>query len=163
MQAQYLENIALIKSIPREIIERYQSALYNAVANFDSGAINKLARQIGQISARRAKTIARDQTAKAIESFSNARARDLGFTHYQWQTSRDERVSTGVGGHRQLDGRIFAYDSPSAVIDSYSNKGHPAQRVNCRCIAIPIQLLANQELRLIKDSTSGDYYEVLQK
>lgn len=163
IQAQYLENIALIKSIPSDIIERYQSALYNAVANFDSGEINKLAKQIGQISTRRAKTIARDQTAKAIESFSNARARDLGFTHYQWLTSKDERVSKGKGGHRQLDGRIYSYDSASAIIDSYENKGHPAQRVNCRCIAIPIQLLPNQELRLIKDSTSGDYYELLQK
>lgn len=163
MQAQYLENIALIKSIPRDIIKRYQSALYNAVANFDSGEINKLAKQIGQISTRRAKTIARDQTAKAIESFSNARARDLGFTHYQWLTSKDERVSKAKGGHRQLDGRIYSYDSASAIIDSYENKGHPAQRVNCRCIAIPIQLLPNQELRLIKDSISGDYYELLQK
>lgn len=163
MQAQYLENIALIKSIPHEIISRYQSAFYNAVANFNAGAINKLAKQIGQISLRRAEIIARDQTSKAIESFSMARARDLGFTHYQWQTSRDERVSKGKGGHKQLDGRIYAYDSPSAIIDSYNNKGHPAQRVNCRCVAVAIQLLSNEELKLIKDSTNGDYYELLKK
>lgn len=162
VKSSYLENVYLIKSIPNEIIMRYEGAFYNVVASFDSASLNKLVKTISGISDRRARTIARDQTAKAIEKFSIARSQDLGFDYYQWQTAEDERVSTGKGGHRQLNGRIYRYDTPTAVIDSYGNKGHTAQRVNCRCIQLPVIIKPNQKARLVRDSQSGDYYEIVE-
>lgn len=162
VKASYLENLYLIKSIPSEIIMRYEGALYNTIAGYDSASLNKLAKTIGGISDRRARTIAIDQTNKAIEKFSIARSQDLGFEYYQWQTAEDERVSTGKGGHRQLNGRIYRYDTPTAVIDSYGNKGHTAQRVRCRCIQLPVIIKPNQKARLVRDSQSGDYYEIVE-
>ena len=163
LKASYLQNIALIKSIPSEIIRRYESAFYNSVASFDSSSIEKLAKNISHISNNRAKFIARDQTSKAIESFSMARANQLGFEFYEWQTSEDERVSSGKGGHRQLNGRLYRYDEPSAIIDSYGNKGHPTQRPNCRCVSVAVMLKPNQSVELVKDSVSGDYYRIVEK
>ena len=163
LKATYLQNIALIKSIPNEIIRRYESAFYNSVASFDSSSIEKLAKNISHISNNRAKFIARDQTSKAIESFSMARANQLGFEFYEWQTSEDERVSTGKGGHRQLNGRLYRYDEPSAIIDSYGNKGHPTQRPNCRCVSVAVIIKPNQSVELVKDSVSGDYYKIIEK
>lgn len=162
VKSSYLENLYLIKSIPNEIIMRYEGAFYNVLASFDSSTLEKLAKTIGGISDRRAKLIARDQTAKAIEKFSIARAQDLGFDYYQWQTADDERVSKGYGGHRQLNGRIYRYDTPTAIIDSYGHKGHTAQRVNCRCIQLPVIIKPNQKAKLIRDSQSGDYYEIVE-
>ncbi len=155
--------ISLIKSIPAEAIERYKNVFYNAVGNFDREAIKKQALTISGISNRRAKTIARDQVAKAINEYQMGRSKQLGFEYYEWSTSNDERVSTGKGGHKQLNGRIYRYDTPTAIIDSYGNKGHCSDRVNCRCVPIPVMLQANQDVKLIRDSQNGDYYKIIEK
>lgn len=161
-KASILEQIALIKSIPREILRRYEGSLYANVDNFDMQAIYKQLRTIKGISNRRAKTIARDQTAKAIETYQNAKCQQLGFEYYVWSTAGDERVSKGYGGHRILNDRIYRYDTPTAIIDSYGNIGHCSQRVNCRCLAIPLILQPNQKLKKIKDTQAGDYYILIE-
>ena len=160
LNAIYNRNLALIESIPQEIINRYRNAFLNSVNNYDREQMLKLARQYQGISNRRAKMIARDQTQKAVSDFTQARSRQLGFTHYKWVTSRDERVSEE---HKHLDGRIYAYDNPTAIIDKYGNVGNPSQRVNCRCVCVSVILEHNQELKLIKDGKYGDYYVIKEK
>ncbi|HFW6576139.1 TPA: phage minor head protein [Campylobacter jejuni] len=163
LQAIYEKNYELIKTIPSEIIERYRSAFLNNIGSFDREAIYKQAKTFQGISNRRAKTIARDQTQKAVSGYTQARAQQLGFEYYQWVTAGDERVSTGKGGHRTLNGRIYKYSEPSAIVDSYGNKGHPSTRVNCRCTQVSIIQQPNQEFKLIKDSVAGDYYILVEK
>lgn len=163
LNAVYERNYNLIKTIPQDIKERFESVFLNNVNNFDQEAIFKQVETIDGISKRRAKTIARDQVQKAIGEYHATREQALGFEYYMWQTSRDEKVSTGKGGHRQLEGRIYRYDTPSAVIDSYGNIGHPSQRVNCRCRRKAVILKPNQEVKLISDGTSGDYYIIVEK
>lgn len=163
LQSMLLQNLSLIKSIPQEIIKKHEIVLYNAVNNFDKQNLAKQLKNISSIENNRIKLIARDQIAKAIESYSSARAQDLGFDYYVWNTSKDERVSKGEGGHNKLEGRIYAYNTPTAIIDSKGTKGHPAQRVNCRCVATALFLEPNQELKLVRDSEAGDYYEISKK
>lgn len=163
LNAVYERNYNLIKTIPQDIKERFESVFLNNVNNFDQEAIFKQVETIDGISKRRAKTIARDQVQKAIGEYHATREQSLGFEYYMWQTSKDERVSTGKGGHRQLEGRIYRYDTPSAVIDSYGNIGHPSQRVNCRCRRKAVILKPNQEVKLISDGASGDYYIIVEK
>lgn len=163
LNANILQNIALIKSIPRDIIEKYQVLLYNNITDFDLQATQKTITTFANTTLRRVKTIARDQTAKAIENYAMVRSQDLGFEYYIWQTAKDERVSKGKGGHNQLEGRIYRYDTPTAVIDSYGNKGHCSQRVNCRCVSSPLFLEPNQTLKLVRDSNAGDYYVLVKK
>lgn len=160
LNAIYSRNLALIQSIPQEIINRYRNAFLNSVNNFDREQMYKLAKQYQLISLRRARTIARDQTQKAVSDFTQARSQQLGFTHYRWVTSRDERVSQE---HKHLEGRIYAYDNPTAYIDKNKNIGHPSQRVNCRCHAVSVILEPNQELKLVKDANHGDYYVIRAK
>ena len=159
----YERNLYLIKSIPTDIIDRYRQGFLSASESFDREKFAKLAVEYGEVSKRRAKFIARDQTAKAISSYNQARAESLGFKYFVWQTSKDERVSTGKGGHAQLDGRIFAYDNPTAVIDSYGHTGGVGVRPNCRCTAIPIIPSFTQELKKVKDSQNGDYFILVEK
>ena len=163
LNANILQNIALIKTIPRDIIEKYQVLLYNNITDFDLQATQKTITTFANTTLRRAKTIARDQTAKAIENYAMSRSQDLGFEYYIWQTAKDERVSKGKGGRNQLEGRIYRYDTPTAVIDSYGNKGHCSQRVNCRCVSSPLFLEPNQTLKLVRDSNAGDYYVLVKK
>lgn len=160
MNAILERNIALIKTIPNEIIERYRSEILNNVANLDREALVKTFKSFEGISDRRARTIARDQTQKAISELQNAKARQLGFEYYIWHTAQDSRVSDE---HKRLEGRIYSYANPTAVIDSYGNVGHTSTRVNCRCYSEPIMLEPTQELVLKKDARSGDYYEIRKK
>lgn len=155
------EYLSLIKRIPQDIIQRSRVTLLHAVGAFDRGAIVAELHRISEATDRRIRLIARDQTAKATEAYSRARALDSNFTHYTWKTSHDERVSTGKGGHEQLDNRIYSYTDPTAIIDAYGMIGHPAQRPNCRCHGSPLFLKVGQELKLIKDKKNGDYYEII--
>ncbi len=163
LSAIYEQNLGLIKTIPRDIIERYKETLLNKIGTFDREALEKQAKTISGISKRRAKLIARDQTQKAVSNYQSARAEALGFEYYMWQTAQDERVSKGKGGHRQLNGRIYKYSEPTAIIDTYGNKGKPSERVNCRCVALSLYLEQDETLKLVKDSEAGDYYKIVKK
>lgn len=174
-KARINENIALIKSIPKEQILRYESILYNAVSDFDNQkltaelqkmkieAVEKKLKNADKITENRIKTIARDQTKKATEALSQARAQSSGFEYYIWITANDERVSTGKGGHKYLDGRIYKYGENTAIIDSYGNVGTCGERVNCRCTSGAVYLMPNETLELVKDSEHGDFYRIIQK
>ena len=157
------EQLSLIKSVPLELKNKYEVIFYNAVSNFDLEAITNQLKELKIITNKRIKTIARDQVSKAIESYTEARIQQLGFDYYVWATSKDERVSTGRGGHKYLDGRIYKYDNPTAIIDSKGNIGHPARRVNCRCVSLALILKENEGLKKIKDNKHGDYYVIINK
>lgn len=163
LQAIYEKNYSLIKSLPSEIIERYRSAFLNNIGSFDREEIFKQAKIFNGISTRKARTIARDQTQKAVSGYTQARAQQLGFEYYQWVTAGDERVSTGKGGHHNLNNRIYKYSDPTAIIDSYGTKGHPSTRVNCRCVQVSIIPQVGQDFKLIKDGVAGDYYIIVEK
>ena len=160
MNAIIERNASLIKTIPNEIIERYRSEVLNNVANLNQEALINTFKTFKGISYRRAKTIARDQTQKAINDLQNAKAQQLGFNYYIWHTAQDSRVSDE---HKRLEGRIYSFANPTAVIDAYGNVGHTSTRTNCRCYAEPILLEPNQELVLKKDSKAGDYYEIRER
>ena len=154
----YNSILDLIVSIPSQIVGSYKQELLNGVGDFNRERIAQIAENIGGVSRRKAELIARDQTHKATTNYAMARASSLGFDYYVWDTSHDERVSTGKGGHRQLQGRIYRYDKDTAIVDSYGNVGHCGSRVNCRCVPLTLMLEPNQKLKLVKDSYAGDYY-----
>lgn len=156
----YNSILDLIVSIPSQIVGSYKQELLNGVGDFNRERIAQIAENIGGVSRRKAKLIARDQTHKATTNYAMARASSLGFDYYVWDTSHDERVSTGKGGHKQLQGRIYRYDKDTAIVDSYGNVGHCGSRVNCRCVPLTLMLEPNQKLKLVKDSYAGDYYVI---
>lgn len=160
LNAIYQRNYNLIKTIPQDIKERFESVFLNNVNNFDQEAILKQVSTIDGISKRRAETIARDQVNKAIGEFHATREQALGFEYYMWQTSRDSRVSKE---HKELEGKLYRYDTATAIIDSYGNLGHPSQRVNCRCRRRAVIIKPNQEVKLVRDSLHGDYYVIVEK
>lgn len=156
----YNSILDLIVSIPSQIVGSYKQELLNGVGDFNRERIAQIAENIGGVSRRKAELIARDQTHKATTNYAMARASSLGFDYYVWNTSHDERVSTGKGGHKQLQGRIYRYDKDTAIVDSYGNVGHCGSRVNCRCVPLTLMLEPNQKLKLVKDAYAGDYYVI---
>ena len=121
-------NVALIKDIPEQYLEKIQAAVYEAMA--EGLRYEDLAKEIehvGEVTESRAKLIARDQIGKLNSDFSRVRQTDLGIEEYEWSTSGDERVRDE---HAELNGETFRWDSSPP-------DGHPGEAVNCRCVAIP--------------------------
>lgn len=152
------ENINLIKTIPTGILTKYDTIFKQSILSFDKNSLVNQLKKLGKVNENRAEIIARDQTSKALERYHMSRAEGLGFEYYVWSTSKDERVSKGEGGHRILEGRIYKYNHPTAVIDTNGTIGIPSQRVNCRCMALPLITEPTDRLVLKKDSKNGDYY-----
>ena len=112
----------------------------------------------------RAVFIARDQVHKATESFKQVQNTALGIEYYEWLTADDERVSDGIGGHKQNNHRIFKYGSNEAIISHSAKRGFyygkPGDRPNCRCIAVGVIPDTNEE---IKKSPDGYGYILVKK
>ena len=87
------------------------------------------------VTKRKAQFLARQETSLLVSKFREERYKDVGLVEYEWSTGGDERVRKD---HKDLDGRIFRYDSPPIVDRATGRRGNPGEDFNCRCIAIPV-------------------------
>lgn len=105
------------------------------------------------ISYRRARIIARDQTAKLNSSLTQGRMTDAGLETYIWDTAQDERVRGDPSGlypkalpsHFVMQGKICRWDDPTVWLENgewVKRAGeapyfHPGMAIMCRCVAVP--------------------------
>lgn len=164
MQAVVSENLALIKSIPQEVLKDMQVALSQGIISGNQKELIKNLKRIKGVSKDRAVFIARDQIHKAVESFKQVQNTALGIEYYEWLTADDERVSSGIGGHAQNNHRIFKYGSNEAIISHSAKRGFyygkPGDRPNCRCIAVGVILDIDEK---IVKSPDGYGYVIVKK
>lgn len=125
------ENVALIRSIPEDYFDRIERLVYESVIQGRKSASSMIEelRELGAQSDRRARFIARDQTAKLNAAMNRERNQALGITEYVWKTVRDERVRES---HAKKHGQRFRWDDPPA------DTGHPGEDYQCRCVAEPV-------------------------
>lgn len=122
-------NVALIKGLTDDVERRVRETVYRNASQGNSVKTLRQELTTGfQISQRRAKTIARDQTAKFNAEMTKARQTQIGVTKYEWVTSADERVRPT---HRNFNGQTFTWKTGSP-------EGHPGEPINCRCVAVGI-------------------------
>lgn len=136
------QNAQLIRSLPNQEIDRVAQIVERGLQ--EGKTYSDIAKELKKsyaISDRRAKLIARDQTAKLNASLTMLRQKEIGVSEYRWQTSGDERVRKS---HSVLDGKLCRWDDPTVFLDEKSGKWvkrstiggdpeHPRQAVNCRC------------------------------
>jgi SPP1 gp7 family putative phage head morphogenesis protein len=131
------EQTELITSLPREAAERVQRITREAL--FNGKRSSELIAEIqasGAVAYSRAKLIARTEVAKTASNLVEARARDIGSTHYVWRTARDADVRPG---HKKMEGKVCEWANPPAVEENDTlMHHHPGQIWNCRCWAEPI-------------------------
>jgi hypothetical protein len=105
------------------------------------------------ISYRRARIIARDQTAKLNSSLTQGRMADAGLETYIWDTAQDERVrgnptglyANAIPSHFIMQGKLCRWDDPSVWFENgewVKRPGdapyfHPGMAIMCRCVALP--------------------------
>ncbi len=83
----------------------------------------------------KAKFLARQETSLLMSKMRQQRYQDIGSRKYRWSTSKDERVRHD---HRELQGKVYAWDSPPVVDHRTGRRANPGEDFNCRCVAIPI-------------------------
>lgn len=136
-------NVGLIENTTLQTLNNIENIIYDGVTTGQTWwtVANDLSNQ-NHISKDRIRRIARDQTGKANEALNELAQQSAGIEYFEWRTAEDERVSTGYGGHKKLDGKIYKWGDVSnyPIIDSYGHRGLPHERVNCRCTALAVIL-----------------------
>lgn len=139
------QNSQLITKMTNEELERVSGVVERGLADGKTYTdVQKEIKQTFGISDRKAKLIARDQTAKLNGNLTRLRQESVGVSNYTWQTSGDERVRNS---HAVLDGLTCRWDDPTVYLDEKSGKWrkrksiggtevHPREAINCRCEAI---------------------------
>lgn len=133
------QNAQLITSIASQHLDAISQIVYsNVMAGNRPSAIEKAIQEYG-VTKRRAKLIARDQTAKVLSTISRAKMQDAGFKYFQWDTSHDSRVRPS---HREVQNRktpygvgVYRWDDLPIVDGEKTSPGMPIQ---CRCVALPV-------------------------
>lgn len=123
------ENIALIKSVGVEYLDKVRSAVWRSVKNgYDmEGLIGQL-KHIDGVTARRAENIAKDQVAKYNQAVEDARAKELGITRAIWLHSSASKVPRP--DHVAANGTEYDIEKGCYISGEYIK---PAQLINCHC------------------------------
>lgn len=127
--------VELIQSLPLHAAERVHEITTEALMSGRRAAdISKELLELGPITERRARLIARTEVARTASNLTRARAQYAGSEGYIWRTSQDGDVRDT---HRAMNGKYVRWDTPpktDASLDPY----HAGQGPNCRCYPEPV-------------------------
>ena len=136
------ENSALIKSVPKQELDKIQAMAQRGVrSGASAGDIAKEIRAQFGVTESRARLISLDQISKLNADLTQQRQESIGITKYTWSSSRDERTRAS---HRAMQGKLCRWDDASVYSDDggktwkkRSSIGgvqlHPGRDYQCRC------------------------------
>ncbi len=142
MQAAAIQNAKLIESIPARYIENVSNSVF---ANMRAGLLpSVVARMVEDeygVTQRRARFIARDQTAKVNGELTKQRQIDAGYEFFGWLDGNDERVRSS---HKAIANADVGYGKGVYRWDDLpkNERGEPIQPgsdFQCRCSSRPIR------------------------
>lgn len=138
------ENVALIKSIPQKYFVDISGAVMRSIT-IGQGLkeLVPVIQKSGNISMRRAKLIALDQTRKAYNAINKQRMQAIGVKQFEWIHSGGGRHPRR--SHKRMHGEIFSFDNLPIINQEQVDKGYespqrgiPGTAINCRCTMGPI-------------------------
>jgi SPP1 gp7 family putative phage head morphogenesis protein len=114
-----------------------------AEENWNAGGrvdlIERIVEERFDVTRRKARFLARQETSMVASEFARARAQEIGSTEYVWHTRHDDRVRHD---HQELNGTTQSWDDPPIVDKSRDRRANPGMDFGCRCVAQPILNLA---------------------
>lgn len=142
MQAATIQNANLIKSIPQQYLNNVANTV---LSNMRIGLLpREIAKQLEAdygITQRRARFIARDQTAKVTGELTKQRQIDAGYEFFKWLDSGDERVRESHSKLAKMDvgfgPGVFRWDD--LPTNERGEKIQPGSDYQCRCTSKPIR------------------------
>lgn len=160
LKAATQQNANLIVSIPQQYIERVgTTVMANMRSGMRPGFIEKTLQDEFGVTQRRARMIARDQTAKVQGELAEKQQTGAGFEYFQWLDSDDSRVRDR---HRVIAEKITAYGPGVYRWDNLplSDKGvpiKPGSDYQCRCTSRPVSAREVEEYRKRGQTKPGVY------
>ena len=135
------DNTRLIRTIPSQYLDQVDSIVVTntRAGNRSSAMVKTLSEQFG-VTQKRARFIARDQTAKVNSAVAQKRIESAGYEYFQWVTSKDARVRDR---HDDIANKVTEYGKGVYRFDNppLSDKGVPilpGTDFGCRCFMKPI-------------------------
>lgn len=129
------EQVQLIKSLPLEAAQRVHVLTSEALLTSTRAAeVQKEIMRSGEVTASRAKLIARTEVSRTAATFMQARAVHAGSEGYIWRSSRDGDVRPT---HQEMEGKYVRWDTPPKT-DKNLAPYHAGCGPNCRCFAEPV-------------------------
>lgn len=130
-------NVDLITSLSSDFLTDLKGAVYRSVTSGNGLAdLQPLLESRAEITKRRARMIAHDQTRKVYGRLNDTRMKALGLSKFEWVHSGGGRHPRKL--HQGYDGQIFDLDRPPIIDESTGERGIPGQAVNCRCKMVPV-------------------------
>jgi len=139
LAASAYDNAQLIKSIPAQYLGQVESlVMANMRAGLRPSAIAKQLQQQFGVTQRRARFIARDQTAKINGDLNEKRQKAIGGEYFEWLSSDDERVRHN---HKMIANRVTAYGKgiyrwDNLPLSDKSEPIKPGSDYGCRCVSL---------------------------
>jgi len=127
--------VNLIKSISDDYFDKIENLVYNGVMNGeDFATLGKKIQEATGATKKRAKFIARDQTATVNANLSKARAEQAGITKAEWVKTKSSKTEnyTPRESHIKADGKGFDLNKGLLVDGEYI---FPGQKIGCTCVA----------------------------
>lgn len=137
VKASIAANVDLIKSIPQQYMKQISGAVYRSVTSGQGMAdLMPQIQKYGDMTDRRAKNIALDQTRKAYNSINADRMKKVGVKKFEW-------IHSGGGlhprrDHQDMDGNIYSFDDLPVIDKSTGERGIPGSLPNCKCTMRPV-------------------------
>lgn len=137
LTADYSYNMDLyIKTWLKENITKLRDQVKNHVfAGGRAESLESLIIKNYRVSRNKAKFLARQETSLLLSKYHEQRLKSVGITKYRWSASMDERTRQD---HKDLDGRVFHFDTPPVVDKRTGRKANAGEDFGCRCVAVPI-------------------------
>ena len=129
------ENVVLITSLPTEAAQRVHKLTTEALSS--GRRAEEIAKDIletGNVTASRARLIARTEVARTAAGLTMARAEYVGSEGYIWRTSGDSDVRES---HKEMEGKYVRWDTNGGKGPHLSDgtTTHAGMIYNCRCFA----------------------------
>ena len=142
IRTQLNNNAELIRSQPIDIARRITHYIQQeSIRGRRAEDIEQdLKQYIPNMTAYKAKLIARTEVSKASTALTHVQSIELGLRYYVWRTSEDGRVRDS---HRKMDKVVVKWTDPPNPEKLFNEKYiygnyHAGEIFNCRCYASPI-------------------------
>lgn len=131
LRSEYTENQQLnIQNWIPEQITRLREMVQEYQTTGTDESLQHLIQQEYNVSANKARFLARQETGLFFSKLSMDRAKETGVRRYRWSTSHDERVRLD---HKLLDKQIIDFDNPPIVDRATGRRAHAGEDFGCRC------------------------------
>lgn len=130
----WAENLDIyIKDFADEkILELRKMVSENAMRGQRSANMVKTIQAEYGVSQRKAKFLARKETSLLMSEYQEQRYKSIGIEEYIWDGVNDARERPD---HKELNGKIFTWDSPPVTNRRTGARNHPGKDFGCRCVA----------------------------